>query len=164
MMSAEHSENSKSRTAYRTISEVAKLLGLETHVLRYWETHFSQVKPVKRKAGRRFYRPDDISVLREIQFLLYEKGYTIRGAREHLREQKAQEIAPKTSQKLAPSLPPSGAPIIGGQPVLAMPKASPIADSFVKEKTVKAELSKLYDELCDMRNYLSQSGESSEKE
>ncbi|SJZ86621.1 MerR family transcriptional regulator [Consotaella salsifontis] len=76
----------KSADAFRTISEVADDLGLPQHVLRFWETRFSQIKPLKRGGGRRYYRPDDIELLKGIQFLLYEKGFTIRGVQRILKE------------------------------------------------------------------------------
>lgn len=77
----------KSPDAFRTISEAADDLNLPQHVLRFWETRFSQIKPMKRGGGRRYYRPDDIDLLRGIRHLLYEEGYTIRGVQRILREQ-----------------------------------------------------------------------------
>ena len=77
----------KSRDAFRTISEVAGWLDVPTHVLRFWESRFSQIKPVKRAGGRRYYRPDDVDLLRGIKTLLYEEGYTIRGVQRLLKEQ-----------------------------------------------------------------------------
>ncbi len=77
----------KSPDAFRTISEVAEELDLPQHVLRFWETRFNQIKPMKRGGGRRYYRPDDISLLKGIQFLLYSEGYTIKGVQRILREQ-----------------------------------------------------------------------------
>ena len=77
----------KSPDAFRTISEAADDLDLPQHVLRFWETRFSQIKPMKRGGGRRYYRPDDIDLLRGIRHLLYEEGYTIRGVQRILREQ-----------------------------------------------------------------------------
>ena len=71
----------KSASAYRTISEVSDELSVPQHVLRFWESKFSQVRPLKRGGGRRYYRPEDIALLRQIQKLLYEDGYTIRGRR-----------------------------------------------------------------------------------
>ena len=62
------------------IGEVAKLAGVKPHVLRFWETRFQQIKPLKRGGGRRYYRPDDVDLLRGIRHLLYSEGYTIRGA------------------------------------------------------------------------------------
>lgn len=77
----------KSPEAFRTISEVADELDVPQHVLRFWESKFSQVKPMKRGGGRRYYRPNDIQLLRGIRYLLYGEGYTIRGVQKILREQ-----------------------------------------------------------------------------
>ena len=76
----------KAPTAFRTISEVADELHIPQHVLRFWETKFPQVKPLKRGGGRRYYRPDDITLLRRISDLLYIQGYTIKGVQRLLRE------------------------------------------------------------------------------
>lgn len=76
----------KSPDAFRTISEVANDLDVPQHVLRFWETRFSQVKPMKRGGGRRYYRPDDVELLRGIRHLLYGDGYTIKGVQRILRE------------------------------------------------------------------------------
>lgn len=79
--------DSKAPDAFRTISEVADELDLPQHVLRFWETRFRDIKPMKRGGGRRYYRPDDIDLLRGIRHLLYGEGYTIRGVQRILREQ-----------------------------------------------------------------------------
>lgn len=76
----------KSADAFRTISEVADELDLPQHVLRFWETRFQQIKPMKRGGGRRYYRPDDVELLRGIRYLLYVKGFTIKGVQRILRE------------------------------------------------------------------------------
>jgi DNA-binding transcriptional MerR regulator len=76
----------KSATAFRTISEVAGALDLPQHVLRFWESKFPQIKPMKRGGGRRYYRPEDLEVLRRIKSLLYDDGYTIKGAQKLLRD------------------------------------------------------------------------------
>ncbi len=76
----------KSAAAFRTISEVAEELDVPQHVLRFWETKFSQVRPMKRGGGRRYYRPEDVELLRKIRTLLYEDGYTIRGVQKLLRQ------------------------------------------------------------------------------
>jgi DNA-binding transcriptional MerR regulator len=76
----------KAPDAFRTISEVADELDLPQHVLRFWETRFQQIKPLKRGGGRRYYRPDDIDLLRGIRHLLYGEGYTIRGAQRILKD------------------------------------------------------------------------------
>jgi len=77
----------KNADAFRTISEVAEELDLPQHVLRFWETRFPQIKPLKRAGGRRYYRPRDIEILRAIKHLLYREGYTIRGVQRVLKEQ-----------------------------------------------------------------------------
>jgi DNA-binding transcriptional MerR regulator len=76
----------KAPEAFRTISEVAELLDVPQHVLRFWETRFGQVKPMKRGGGRRYYRPNDVDLLKGIRALLYAEGYTIRGVQRILRE------------------------------------------------------------------------------
>lgn len=77
----------KGPDAFRTISEVADDLDLPQHVLRFWETRFAQIKPMKRGGGRRYYRPDDVDLLRGIRHLLYGEGYTIRGVQQILKDQ-----------------------------------------------------------------------------
>ncbi len=79
-------KSEKSETAFRTISEVAQDLDLPQHVLRFWETKFPQVRPMKRGGGRRYYRPDDMLLLRRIRTLLYVDGYTIKGVQKLLRQ------------------------------------------------------------------------------
>lgn len=76
----------KAPDAFRTISEVAEELDLPQHVLRFWETRFTQIKPMKRGGGRRYYRPDDVDLLRGIRHLLYGEGYTIRGVQRILKD------------------------------------------------------------------------------
>jgi DNA-binding transcriptional MerR regulator len=77
----------KAPEAFRTISEVADELKVPKHVLRFWEAKFAALKPMKRGGGRRYYRPEDVALLRGIRFLLYDDGYTIRGVQKILREQ-----------------------------------------------------------------------------
>ena len=76
----------KSPEAFRTISEVAEDLDLPQHVLRFWETRFSQIKPMKRGGGRRYYRPQDVELVKGIRYLLYDQGYTIKGVQRILRD------------------------------------------------------------------------------
>ena len=86
----------KSVSAYKTISEVSKQIDVPSHVLRFWETKFSQVKPIKRSGGRRYYRSEDIDVLVQIRTLLYKEGYTIKGAKKALKSYlKTELIHPK---------------------------------------------------------------------
>ena len=77
----------KAPDAFRTISEVADELDIPQHVLRFWESRFPQIRPMKRAGGRRYYRPDDVDLLRGVRHLLYGEGYTIRGVQRILREQ-----------------------------------------------------------------------------
>jgi DNA-binding transcriptional MerR regulator len=77
----------KAPDAFRTISEVAEDLDVPQHVLRFWETRFPQIRPMKRAGGRRYYRPDDVDLVRGIRHLLYGEGYTIRGVQRILRDQ-----------------------------------------------------------------------------
>ena len=88
----------KAKDAFRTISEVANKLDVQQHVLRFWETKFSQVRPLKRGGGRRYYRPEDVALLTRIHHLLYTEGYTIKGVQKLLKEQgKAAVIAGQNS-------------------------------------------------------------------
>jgi len=82
----------KSAQAFRTISEVADLLDIPAHVLRFWETRFSQIQPVKRGGGRRYYRPEDIALLRGIQDLLHVQGMTIKGVQKVLKERGVKHV------------------------------------------------------------------------
>ena len=76
----------KSKPAFRTIAEVADELDVATHVLRFWETKFPQIKPMKRNGGRRYYRPDDVELVRKIRDLLYNQRYTIEGVQKLIKE------------------------------------------------------------------------------
>ena len=83
----------KSPEAFRTISEVATDLDVPQHVLRFWETRFAQVKPIKRAGGRRYYRPEDVDLLRGIRALLYAEGFTIKGVQKILRDKGLRYVA-----------------------------------------------------------------------
>ncbi len=93
----------KAPEAFRTISEVAEDLDVPQHVLRFWEGKFSQVKPMKRAGGRRYYRPNDLELLRGIRHLLYGEGYTIKGVQRILREQGTGYVIEAGKQKALPS-------------------------------------------------------------
>ncbi|MBT5574681.1 MAG: MerR family transcriptional regulator [Alphaproteobacteria bacterium] len=90
----------KSVGAYKTISEVSKLIDVASHVLRFWETKFSSVKPLKRSGGRRYYNSEDIEVLSKIRSLLYNEGYTIKGAQKVLRSSKRAGVEKQISSNL----------------------------------------------------------------
>lgn len=83
----------KSPDAFRTISEAAEELDLPQHVLRFWETRFSTIKPLKRGGGRRYYRPEDVLLLKGIRHLLYDQGFTIKGVQKILKDQGARHVA-----------------------------------------------------------------------
>ena len=87
------SPGEKSAAAFRTISEVASELDLPQHVLRFWESKFPHIRPLKRGGGRRYYRPEDVRLLRRIRDLLYTEGYTIRGVQKLLRQNGAKALA-----------------------------------------------------------------------
>lgn len=91
----------KSPTAFRTIAEVAGELELPAHVLRFWESKFPQIRPLKRRGGRRYYRPEDVSLLRHIRTLLYTEGYTIRGVQKLLREEASRGRDPVASDPVS---------------------------------------------------------------
>ncbi len=89
----------KSKAAFRTIAEVAEELGVATHVLRFWETKFSQIKPMKRSGGRRYYRPDDVELVRKIKEYLYDRRYTIEGVQKLFKEKGVKAILGEEIQK-----------------------------------------------------------------
>ena len=99
----------KSPDAFRTISEVAEDLDVPQHVLRFWETRFSQIKPLKRGGGRRYYRPDDIDLLKGIRHLLYGEGYTIKGVQRIMKEGGSRSVQAIGRGEKAPALPPPAA-------------------------------------------------------
>ena len=87
---------SKTAEAFRTISEVAGELDVPKHVLRFWEARFPQIRPMKRGGGRRYYRPEDLALLRGICHLLHAEGYTIKGVQKILREQGVEQVDRKS--------------------------------------------------------------------
>lgn len=89
----------KSKAAFRTIAEVADEIGVATHVLRFWETKFSQIKPMKRSGGRRYYRPDDVEIVKTIKHFLYDKRYTIEGVQKLFKEKGIKNLVGEEIQK-----------------------------------------------------------------
>ncbi|HYD68843.1 MerR family transcriptional regulator [Azospirillum sp.] len=162
----------KSATAFRTISEVSDDLDVPQHVLRFWETKFPQIRPLKRGGGRRYYRPEDVDLLRRIQSLLYKEGYTIKGVQRLLKESRG-------------ALPPAEAPVPANDsgeaeaPLPSLPPPEPDAepDAGVEEahesdesdepppptmaEDVRQELEDLLDELRDIQALLSGGKENS---
>ncbi len=98
----------KSAEAFRTISEVAQDLDLPQHVLRFWESRFTQIRPLKRGGGRRYYRPEDIELLRAIRQLLYGEGYTIKGVQKILKDQGVRTVASSYGAPGGTFVPPAG--------------------------------------------------------
>jgi DNA-binding transcriptional MerR regulator len=92
-------DGTKAADAYRTISEVAEDVGVPQHVLRFWETKFTMIRPLKRGGNRRYYRPEDVALLKVINSLLYTEGYTIRGVQKLLREQGARALIQRFLRK-----------------------------------------------------------------
>jgi DNA-binding transcriptional MerR regulator len=129
----------KSPGAYRTISEVADELQVPQHVLRFWETKFPQIRPLKRGGGRRYYRPEDILLLRRISALLYVQGYTIKGVQRLLREGgEAASTEPEAEAMEHDEAPAAEAP----RPQLALPgmaEAAPAAPAAKPVVRVRAE-------------------------
>jgi DNA-binding transcriptional MerR regulator len=126
----------KSPDAFRTISEAAETLGLPQHVLRFWESRFPQIKPLKRGGGRRYYRPDDVEVLRAIKQLLYGEGYTIKGVQRLFKERGAKAVA--AGALLEPGheefeRPPSVSAAPGAPPVSIAPPSAAAAGPGVQE-------------------------------
>ncbi len=131
----------KSVDAFRTISEAAEELDVPQHVLRFWETRFSQIRPMKRGGGRRYYRPEDMDLLRAIRSLLYGEGYTIRGVQRLLKER-------------------------GVRAVMALPKAggasgledqAPISSSDPERESLAHEAADVYADMsCALRAALSE--------
>ena len=135
----------KSAAAFRTISEVAGELDVPQHVLRFWESKFIQVKPMKRGGGRRYYRPEDIDLLRSIRELLYTDGYTIKGVQKLLREGGVKALAERRNSPAPPEEPEPRAPPDAIAGATAAP-AAPAADASEVE-ALRAALAELLEEL-----------------
>jgi DNA-binding transcriptional MerR regulator len=130
--------DNKAPDAFRTISEVADDLDLPQHVLRFWESRFHEIKPMKRGGGRRYYRPDDIDLLRGIRHLLYGEGYTIRGVQRILREQ-GSKFVQAVWQEGAPQ-PPHG--VVEGEEQYAE-ENEPVENVLKEESGIRGRLSSL---------------------
>jgi len=146
----------KSAGAFRTISEVADELEVPQHVLRFWESKFPQIRPLKRGGGRRYYRPEDVVLLRRVAQLLYQEGYTIKGVQRLLREGQIKpervavvtETLPLGLEDLDPEPPP---PVIH-RPVRPLRLAA--AAEPIKDPAARAVLRSILEELEDLRDLL----------
>ena len=141
----------KSADAFRTISEVADELEVPQHVLRFWETKFAQIRPLKRGGGRRYYRPEDIDLLRAIRGLLYDKGYTIKGVQKLIREGglKLADGAAPVDFAPAPAEEAESAPAQARNPMADLPLfRATLTDGQVREvKAITGELGEIRDRL-----------------
>jgi DNA-binding transcriptional MerR regulator len=133
----------KAPDAFRTISEVAQELDVPQHVLRFWESRFHEIKPMKRGGGRRYYRPNDLDLLRGIRHLLYSEGYTIRGVQRLLREQGLrfvqsvwQEGAPQPPHQPAEEEEPLETPEAAGQ-VAGEPRTPSLSGADMGQRGVE---------------------------
>ena len=152
----------KGATAFRTIGEVAEDLGLPTHVLRFWESKFPQLKPLKRGGGRRYYRPEDVQLLRKIRQCLYQDGYTIRGAQKLLGGPLA-GLTRRANESGMPSLfpmeaapdpaAPPGPPDGGRPPSPRRPRRRP-SKPDPRDPDTRAELEEVRRELLEARALL----------
>ena len=158
---ANGSRAAKSAGAFRTISEVAGELNVPQHVLRFWETKFAQVKPLKRGGGRRYYRPEDVELLRAIRSLLYNDGYTIKGVQKLLREggirsmrqSQAADPAADGAKGLATEAPARSAPTFVERAVAKAPPPAELHPNPLDPET-RASLKALLGELQALRDLL----------
>ena len=150
----------KSASAFRAISEVARDLDVPQHVLRFWESKFSQVKPLKRGGGRRYYRPEDIELLRSIRALLYRDGYTIKGVQKLMREgnvaREADQVAAqdgKPQDGVFPDTTAASASPLAGQGV-AQPAPVTASSAPSLDARQRREIEAVIAELTEIRNLL----------
>ena len=156
----------KSPNALRTISEASEILDVPQHVLRFWETKFAQIKPLKRNGGRRFYRPQDLDILQQIKHLLYSQGYTIKGAQKAVADYVLTRVSMKNEvvEPLMPSFPPAHGNdnVPEDEPdllaeiayALAEPEAEAFAFNAPKPASNLAELKQIRDEIASVRDML----------
>ena len=135
--------NGKSAAAFRTISEVAEDLEVPPHVLRFWETKFTQVRPLKRGGGRRYYRPEDVALLQRIRELLYREGYTIKGVQKLLRDGAVRRPTAGETARAAHAM----SPVKGGR--------SPAMNSNSASADMKEVVGSVLDELRALKQVLS---------
>lgn len=147
---------SKSENAYRSIGEAARELGLETHVLRFWETRFSLLKPVKRNDGRRMFRPEDMDAARAVQELLHNQGLTIKGAQRVLKEQGVQAVLQggvRLGQPLKQVIDPAQFTSPAANPVKRLQQTvNDVVESGVFSKVEQSSTSRLANLLSELDN------------
>ncbi|NDF12193.1 MAG: MerR family transcriptional regulator [Proteobacteria bacterium] len=129
----------KAPGAFRTIGEVATELGLPQHVLRFWESKFTMIKPHKRRGGHRYYRPQDVEILKEVKALLHEKGFTIKGAQKFLSTKNKSTVTPNQPE------------LFGAAE--AVPASGKKAANKLPQKDVD-KLKRIFNELCELKDIL----------
>lgn len=165
-------QTAKSASAFRTISEVSDELNVPQHVLRFWETKFSQVKPLKRGGGRRYYRPEDLALLRRIRDLLYTEGYTIRGVQRLLRQSGVKAVlqavaeaqdasAEQDETPVQEATVSQGGAVVTAEPAIPAPAATSAAEPVTAEPATRKlnpetrrELESILEELTALRGML----------
>ena len=135
----------KSPEAFRTISEAATELGTPQHVLRFWETKFSFIRPMKRAGGRRFYRRQDIDVLRSVRALLHDQGYTIKGVQKLHKDHGVRRVLEAGGELSA-----AASPTMSDAPLLADP-SPPLANEAVLGPAARVRLSAVLEDLEDVK-------------
>ena len=152
--STSHRRNGKSAAAFRTISEVADDLEVPPHVLRFWETKFNQVRPLKRGGGRRYYRPEDVALLQRIRELLYREGYTIKGVQKLLRDGAVRMPTAGETARAAQS----ATPVKGGHaaPPAEAPATAAAATAGSVPGDTAGEVRRALDELKSLRKMLAE--------
>ena len=139
------SAKEKAPSAFRTISEVADELDVPQHVLRFWETKFTQIKPLKRGGGRRYYRPEDVALLKRIHNLLYTEGYTIKGVQKLLKGQGKAQLVASAEAPVTVAAPVS----LAVAPVMAAPVVVPVAAAKPAMSSTAEELLARVDAVVD---------------
>lgn len=159
----------KSPEAFRTISEVAMELDMPQHVLRFWESRFAQVRPIKRAGGRRYYRPEDVDLLRGIRTLLYREGFTIKGAQKVMRDKGLRHVAELGRAAYADRAPPAALHVHVVEPVrvveeeprharaaIAMVERAHAATASSLAQEERASLEELLGELMQLKERLAE--------
>jgi DNA-binding transcriptional MerR regulator len=143
----------KSDTAFRTISEVAEELGVQQHVLRFWETKFNAIKPLKRGGGRRYYRPEDVALVKKIHALLYTEGYTIKGVQKLIKGVSKSSVL--AEQKMIPNAQGTNLPDVTGVGIeTEIPVSSVTLTKLVLSDKQKQNLREILNDLLEARELL----------
>ncbi len=157
-MKPESGAHEKSPAAFKTISEAADQLGLPQHVLRFWESKFKQIKPMKLRGGRRYYRPQDIEIISTIRHLLYEEGYTIEGAKKAFeqvrRAQKASQSQEVGQKAMSAAIRRAGETLPGAAPAAGREVIREDNAATIHAAARRHSLRGLYSELLNLRKEL----------